>query len=974
MGRGAAGLAIFPLLLLWAIPAAGQSQSPSEKLEISAQSAFTWSANGSGVLLLRGRVTIALDRATLDADDAVVWLTPVPNGANGEEKAEFELLGHARVQQPEVTMTGENRFVTANVLAGGVKIGASQRVARDMRLDPLYQKADDQRRGAATRRDSSLTALPTTQQASPTTQNARRPATRTATTLPVQDLHVEFGDSDVVDTDEGTVAVVFWNGVGIYVRQAGGDTMEMRAHRAVLFTSMKSLRDASKQSKSAEARKQVTAVYLEGDARIEFDPNKAGVGEQRLMARRLYYDFATDRAILVDAVLHTLDVKQNVPFIVRANVLRQLSKGEYRANNVEITSSAFTVPSYSLASDRLYVRQMPTGDPRYPSVVQFQAENTTLEAFHFPFFYLPFAAGSVGDRPGALRGIAFGDRSDLGFAAMSQWGLFETLGQIPPRGLDVDYRVDYFGDRGPAFGLNAAYGGGFVTEPERQPWNFQGDFKSYFVYDKGVDQNLGRLNVKPDGTGYDPRGRVNYQHQHFFPDDWQAQIRLGYDSDPTFLEEWFPFQFYQDLPTDESIYLKRQRGTEAFTLLAEGQPNRQITTSDRVAEQFEVETLPELGYHRIGDSFAGNALTFFSDNTAGGYVFQPTRATFRQQGFSPPSLTPGLPALGLTGVPTNPTWRADFRQEVDLPLNAGRFKVVPYLVGRYTEYSDSTDRQSQQRLFGAGGMRITTSFWKTDPTAESDIFDIHQLRHVIEPEANLFASGTTVDRSRLYQYDIPVDSINDVSAAQIGLHQSWQTQRGGPGRWRSNDVFTFDVDAEFYANKPARRFLQPYDFRGTFFSSLPETSIPRDAFNANASWRITDNTVVLGDAQYNLDEHKLATAAVGILVRRDPVQSWYVGNRYIADLKSNIVSVSGNYLISPKYSVGFSQSFDFGLGKDVSSSISVARTFDRFVMSFNFSHDQISNQTGFSFSVAPMGFGQGLGSSALQGPFQQRTH
>lgn len=973
MGRGAAGLTFGVLLLFGAIPAFAQIQSPSEKLEISAKSAFTWSQANSDVILLRGPVTVTLDRATLSADDAVVWLTPTPNGANGEELAEFELIGHTEIKNAAVTMTGPRRHFTGQVLAGGVRISAPQREARDMSRDPLFQQADTFRRQDATQPSQPVAGSATTRQAGPTTQGAGRTAARPAPGLPVQSLHVEAGDSDVADTEEGTVALVFWNGVGVFAKQANGDEIELRAQRAVLFTSMESLRDMSKSQKQSEGQKKVTAAYLEGDAQIEYDPVKPGVGEQRLLANRIYYEFTTDRAILLDAVLHTVDVKHGQPFIVRANVLRQLSKGEFKANNVELTSSAFSVPSYSLRADRLYVRQEPSGNSRYPNVIQFEAQDTTLQAFHYPFFYLPYASGTVGG-PSALRGLGFGDRSDLGYAVSTAWGLFETLGQAPPHDLDADYRVDWYNKRGPAFGLNAAYGGGFLTEPEHQPWNFEGDFKSYFVYDKGTDENLGRLSVKPDGPGYDPRGRVIYQHQHFFPDDWQAQVRLGYDSDPTFLEEWFPTEFYQNLPADESAYIKQQRDSQAFTLLAEGQPNKLVTTSDRAAEQFEVQTVPEIAYHRIGDSLGGNALTFFSDDSAGGYQFQPTRAKLKQQGFSPPTLTPGLPALGLTGVPTDPTWRADFREEVDLPLNAGRFKVVPYLVGRYTEYSTSPQNGNEQhRLFGAAGTRITTSFWKTDPTAESDLFDIHQLRHVIEPEVNLFTSGTTVDRSRLFQYDIPVDSINDISAAQIGLRQLWQTQRGGPGRWRSSDVFTLDVDAEFYANKPARKFIQPSDFRGIFYSSLPETSIARDALNANASWRLADDTIVLADAQYNLDQHKLATAAVGILVRRDPVQSFYIGNRYIADLNSNIVAIAGNYQISPKYSLGVSQAWDFGLGKDVSSSLSVVRSFDRFILQFNFSHDQITGQTGFSFNIAPIGFGQALGTSALQGPFQ-RTH
>jgi hypothetical protein len=980
VGRWAAGWSSLVLLLLWAGPVVAQVQSPSEKLLINSRSASTWSSGGSDVVLLRGPISIELDRATLSADDAVVWLTAVPNGAPGEERAEFELLGHAQVKHTNVaTLTGNDRYVTAAVLAGGVKISASRRVARDMSADPLYAKAMALRRQQATATAASHPGAPATQATggAPSTRPGRRPSTRPEPAQPLQVGHFEVGQFDMVDAGDGTVAMVCWNGVAIFAREADGSTIELRAQRAVVYTSLHSVREAAKhspkQSQAAQARQKITAVYLEGDARIEYDATKAGVGEQRLMANRVYYEFATDRAILVDAVLHTADVKHGMPFIVRAAVLRQLTKGEYTAQQVELTSSAFAVPSYSIAADRLYVRQEPTGDPRYPSVVKFEANDATFRAFDVPFFYLPFMAGSVGDRPGALRGIAVGHRSDLGYAAMTQWGLFETLGQIPPRDLDADYRVDYFSDRGPAGGLNASYGGGFLTEPAHQPWNFAGDFKSYFVYDKGTDQNLGRLQVKPDGTGYDPRGWALFEHQHFFPDDWQAQVRLGYVSDPTFLEEWFPNQFYENGPVNESAYLKRQRDTEAFTLLADGQPNRLVTSSDWMADQFEVEHLPEVGYHRIGDGFAGNALTFFSDNTAGGYAFQPTRATLRQQGFAPPTLTPGMPALGLTGLRENPTWRADFRQEIDWPFSTGHVKVVPYVVGRYTEYSDSPVGDEQHRFFGAAGTRIATAFWKTDPSAQSDLFDIHQLRHVIEPEVNLFSSATTVDRSQLFQYDIPVDSINDISVAEVGLRQRWQTQRGGPGRWRSVDVFTLDIDAEFYANKPAPRFRQPTDFRGVFFSSLPEASIARNAVNADASWRITDNTIVLADAQYNLDEEKLATAAVGVLLRRDPTESIYFGNRYIADLHSNIVSVSGNYQISPKYSLGFSQSFDFGLGKDVSSSLSIVRSFDRFVMSFNFSQDQISGQTGFSFSIAPIGFGQGIGSSALQGPFQ-RNH
>jgi hypothetical protein len=950
-------------------PVFSQTQAPSEKLLISAKSAAIWSAGGTQVIQLEGSVSVTLDHATLSARQAVIWLSPVPSGAPGQQHADFALFGDATVKQDIATRSGDQLMVSAEVLGDG-QITAEQRVARDVSDSPLYRRALDLRRLATTQPIESGESRPAV--GIPVPGAATRGAGSTRPAEPGFPVHFEAGRTEVVETEEGTVAVAMWDGVLIRVFQANGDLITMQSQRAVLFTSFTSLREMGGGDKASEGGRKVTAVYLEGDTRMVYDAVRPTVGEQRLRAERVYYELATDRAILADAVLHTVLPAQQVPVIVRARTIRQLTKKDYLARNVELTSSAFAVPSYAIRADRITIHEEDTVDRQYPHRVEFEADNATFRAFNVPFFYLPVVTGSIGDRPGPLRQIGIGHRNDFGYSFLSEWGLFETFGQTPPRSLDAAYRLDYLERRGPGVGLDASYGGGFLTEPQHDPWNFRGGLRSYFVYDRGADKDYGRLPVKDEGPGAQFRGRVVYEHQHFFPDDWQAQIRLGYLSDPTFMEEYFPRQFMEDGPIDESAYIKRQRDTEAFSLLVEAQPNRLITTSERMAEQFEVQRLPEIGYHREGDSFFDNAVTTFSENTASGLSFQRTRATLRQQGFRAPTLLPGIPALGQTGVPNGTTWRADFREEVDWPIDAGHFKVVPYLVGRYTQYSDSPGGNTQARFLGAAGARASTTFWKVDPTAESDLFDIHQLRHVVEPTLDVFASGTTVDRNHLFLYDSQVDAINDISAVKVGLHQRWQTQRGGPERWRSVDFFTLDVDLQFFANKPRGfNFLNPYDFRGAFFSSLPEASIPRNSANLGASWRLNDSTVVLGDAQYNLDARKLATAAVGVLVTRDVTQSWYIGNRYIADLNSNIASIQFQYQISPKYTIGLGQDFDFGLGQNVSSSVSVIRYFDRFVMVFNFAHQQIGNQNGFSFAIAPIGLGFGVSSDTIQGPFRK---
>jgi hypothetical protein len=305
--------------------------------------------------------------------------------------------------------------------------------------------------------------------------------------------------------------------------------------------------------------------------------------------------------VLTDAVLHTMDVQRNIPIVVRADTIRQLSDREYRAHKTELTTSTFAVPSYSVRAGKAYVRQVDTGDPRYGTRTTFNANNVTFNLFGLPFFYLPSVGGTVTEKGGALRELSLGNSTNFGTSVESRWGLFETIGQIPPPDLDITYKLDYFNDRGPAGGVDAEYSGGFVANTTKQPWTFKGKFESYFVNDHGEDI-LGRRrgHIEPPDEF---RGRVRWEHQSFFPDNWQLQLRSGWVSDATFLEEWFEDEYDEGLPLESSLYLKRQENSEAVTFLTTIQPNDLVTSADFVQEQFEVERAPELGYHRIGDSF-----------------------------------------------------------------------------------------------------------------------------------------------------------------------------------------------------------------------------------------------------------------------------------------------------------------------------------------------------------------------------------
>jgi hypothetical protein len=579
----------------------------------------------------------------------------------------------------------------------------------------------------------------------------------------------------------------------------------------------------------------------------------------------------------------------------------------------------------------------------------------------------------------AFRTVDIVDDSTFGYGVHSRWGLFETLGIVPPKDLDTTYTADYMTLRGPAGGLDSIYSGGFVSDTTKQPFNFNGDFHSYFVYDHGTDVlGAARADEKPEDSF---RGRAYLEHQVFFPDDWQAQLRLGYVSDSNFMAQWFNDEYENNLPVNDSINLKHAHDSESFSLYAEAQPNRAISSADEEAENREISRLPEITYDRIGDSVGGDRATYFSETSGSALKFVANTQSLTEQGFYP-FTEPGLPSYAYTGDPGKTTFRGDSRQELDYPINAGSFKVVPYVFARYTAYSQgvvppAVQRQQltiptevtvsgdRNRLLAGGGLRLTTSFWKVDNSVESDLFDLHRLRHIIDPELNIFGSAGNVDQDRVFIYDPMVDAVNDVEAVQLALRQRWQTKRGGPGRWRSVDVFTLNLYANFFGNQPQNRFRDPTDFRGMYFYSNPEASLSRNSANADATWRISDSTTVLSDVEQNLDKSKLATAAVGVAVQRSDRLTYFVGNRYIADLDSNVVTLEAVYQLDQKYSISASESIDLAQNKDVSYNFSLTRNFDNVSLSASADYDQATNNKGFSFGIQPFGAHSSIGSSQL---------
>lgn len=952
----------------------------SQDMSINAAQAFTWRDGQSNVAQFDGPVHIALDDVEMSADSVICWIGASADPMDTTQQVEIALVGNASLQHGRAKRSGDRLFVTAAV-RGSIRVVAGGRTSRNQSTVHVYQIAAEMRdeSGMSTRTTEGRWRSP---RPSPNVEQMQSgPVSEVPAQAIKEQVRIHADKLYSQRLPDGTLAAIIDKGLSVIIRRGSGSVTQLLADRGVVFSTIKQIEGSSSAGLS-DIENAVDCVYLEGDVRVLFSANDVSRPDARLEADQVLYEVSTDRAVLTNAIMHTTDPSGRVPVVMRAQLMKQLSRedaiSEYRLQQSVLTTSSFATPTYAIAAESTYVRQTST-DSWYGTRTTFSGKNATMDLWGASIGWLPYTAGTVSERGFPLRSLDIGSSSKFGFFSRSTWGLFESIGRVPPRDLDLSYSLDYLANRGPAAGIDGQYRGASVSETTRQPSSFDGDFRSYFIVDHGKDDLGGdRNDVTPPN---DLRGRIFWEHQQFLPDDWQVQIRGGWISDPTFLEEYFDKEFRGIEPMDSSIYLKHQRDSEAISLLVQAQPNDFVTTQEYAQENFEIQRMPELAYQRLGESFADDTLTLYSADSLSRLQFDRSDSTFQDLGY--PSFnsgsepfSPGLPAEGYTGITSDYVNRGDFRQEVAMPITIDRFRVQPYVVGRYTAYDTSPDGSGVDRTLAGTGVRITTSFWRVDDTVASEFWDLHRMRHVIEPEVHLFTSAMSANPEDVYVFDPQVDAINDITAAQFAIRQKWQTKRGGPEGWHNVDWLSWNTDLDFYGNKPsddfyrypnslaanafftgpdhtAVPFVPPTGFHGVFFPSAPETSIPRNSFNNDQAWRISDSTTFISDEQYNLDDSAFATGSAGLAVRRGDRVSYYIGDRYIHPLDSNIASFVIDYELSTRYLLGMAQSYDFGKNENVTSSFAVSRRFDRLVLSVRLIANDNTGNTGVSFNLRP---------------------
>ena len=768
---------------------------------------------------------------------------------------------------------------------------------------------------------------------------------------------ISAGDRAVLSRGEDSNDLQLSGGVVVqYTDRTNGRTIEITGQRGVVFLKPGAI---TEQLARFDAD-QVEGVYLEGNV-------SAGDGTYSVRSPRVYYDVAGERALLLDAVFWTYEPRSGMPLYLRADAVRQEAGNQFSADRAELANTSFSSPPFSIGvRDVTVTVSDPPEDPNaLGGRTYVDARNITLEGGGVPFFWWSVYTGDPEQFP--LRAIGVTDSSRIGTGITTTWNAFSLFGIRPPEGVAADLNFDYSVDRNFGLGLGANWNRG----------DHKGGFFSYlFPDDDGED-------VMPNGRKIDreneTRGLFLAEQRWRVNDLWTLQAEVAYISDEALVPAIFRELGREAREFTNRAYLKRLEEETLLTIEASMRGTDFISNQNILQSPgYTVDRLPEVRFTQtvndIFDETAPGVLTHsweasysrirmsFNevDSNSLGYVTD-RQATDALGTLAAQSTGDVLRAWGL-----NEEWvdRFDTRHELSAQLDVGPLRVTPFVVGRFTNYSSdfaefSPDEDEHNRVWGAAGVTVSTQLTRVNNNIDSRFFDIHRTRHIIEPSITVWSATTNLAQSDIPVFDDDVESLLEGTVFRAAIDQTWQTKRGGPGRWRDVDVFRFDVEYVTTSSEVDRENPIP-----RYYEARPELSTPGEFLGIEAAWQVSEVLAIAGETIYDFDIDQVARTSVGILLQHRPGFQTTFEMRHINSQNDTYGDLTSFYELNDKYAVVANISYNFEEGDFQNVGASVLREFPNGTLGLTLNYNNIRSETSFGFVFRPVGGGSGRGIAA----------
>lgn len=715
-------------------------------------------------------------------------------------------------------------------------------------------------------------------------------------------------------------------------------------------------------------------IYMEGN--IEFRQ-----GDRIVYANRMFYDVRRQVGVILDAELLTplprVDGFEYAGLVrLKAGAIRQLDATHFAANNALVTTSRLEEPAYDFSSREIVftdgqqpvvdpISGIPLIDPYGNAVVDHQqlaeSRGNVIHLRGIPVFYWPRLATDLQKPSFIIDRVKVGSDQVFGTQVLVDLDAFQLFGiRNKPQGTEWHLSTDYLSERGIGLGTDVEY-------DRQELFGFVGPVKGiadvWAIKDDGVDNlGLGRRDIVPEE---DFRYRLFAQHRQRLQSGWEFTAESGLLSDRTFWEQYWEQEWDQRTDPRTGVRLKRLNNNRALSLEANGQVNEFFS---------ETEFMPRLDHYWLGESLLDDRLTWFEHS----------QASYARFNVSTPPTNPIL--LGQYSVlpweSNSEGERLITRQELDLPLQAGPVKVVPFVLGELGQWGEDLNGDRLQRAYVHTGVKASLPMWATYPNVRDPMFNLNGLAHKVVFDAEFAYADSNQSYDELPLYD-PLDDISiiefrrrlfngtlppaisdpkfdprsyafrsgmqgwvtapsaeiadDLMALRMGVRQRWQTKRGPAGNQHIIDWLTLDMNGTYFPDADRDNFgadvgLLDYDLR----------------------WHLGDRFTVVSDGAADVFGDGLKTVSGGILINRPTRGNGYVGFRSIdGPITSNVLLGSYSYRMSEKWITTAGAAYDFDNEGNIGQQFSMTRIGESMLVTLGVNVDSSKDNIGFNFLIEP---------------------
>lgn len=741
-------------------------------------------------------------------------------------------------------------------------------------------------------------------------------------------------------------------------------TVTVSADRVVAWLpSLRNVFDGTTDLSAAEGE-----LYLEGD--IVFRQ-----GDNVIYADSMYYNVTRETGMVLDAEAITTVPEYQGVVRLKAEVLQQVSRGNYQAFDAAVTSSRMGVPRYWLQSEKLefYEKTRNVIDPRTGLLVAdkdpfVRSNNSFVFLGGMPIFWWPQFSTSLERPVFYVTDIKIKNDNNFGTQVLLDWDVFQLFGiDNVPKGVDWELSTDYLSDRGPALGTHLDYDvPGFFGFLGRT----RGRLDVWGISDRGRDRlGLDRLSVEPEEEF---RGRALLRHRQQLQNDYEFIAQSGWISDRNFLEQYLENEWDNDPDHVTGLRLRKYYHNQLFDLAANAQVNDFFQ---------ETERLPALNHYLLGGSFLGERLNWQMHNH-----LSYSKLNVADDPKDPVQAANHFP---LPGEVAAKGAVASTRQELSISLPVGPLNFRPIASFEAAHYGQAADGESLTRLLGQAGVQFNLPMVRIDPTIQSDLLNMRGLAHKLDWTAEYWYAESDKDLDELPLYDrlddnaqeqfrrrfigstfggllpgefdprtyafrqgiqrnvtSPSDVIaDDLQQLRFGLHQRFQTKRGLPGRERIVDVVQFDIDT----------MLFPKSDRDNFGESVGPTTY-------DFRYHLGDRYSILSDGYIDFFDGGLRSISAGLRTSRPGVSDTYVGLLSLeGPISSTVLRTAYDYRLNEKWIFSGGATYDFGNTGTIGQSYGLTRIGESLLLRINVNVDSGRDNVGFGFLIEPRFFARNLG-------------